>query len=137
MTATTKTISNRKGATSTESQAQRSGMGTATHFLNSAEAGTIYTDIQGGCVAGATLTGPQRTRVAGDLVIEASSTAAGTVTLEDSPDGTTWTACGTFTVLASDSTGFRTTPQAAFYRVKFTAGAIGASKVEVFSQARP
>lgn len=115
----------------------------ATQAKNSLSAadGSTSQDLAQGCAAGATITGPARVRTTGrDVVVCGLSTAAGVLAVETSSDGgSTWVNSDSDAVLASEYVTSRTTTvtNATHYRVKFTAGAVAASKVEFHSQCRP
>jgi len=137
MSITIKTLANRKGTASVESSVDKCATSGKTHFLDATQ-GSINADIKSGCQAGQTVTGPGRVAIGGkDVVIEATASAAGTVALEDSPDGLTWTQVAVFPLTADVPQGFRFAPQVAQYRVKFTASTAGAaSRVTVYTQSR-
>ena len=118
--------------------APRSPMTHDTHFLATQQGG-IQEDLLTGCLSGQTITGPTRTPTPGkDVVINFQATGHGTLTVQDSEDGTTWTNRQSFPVVGGDAVqGARFTFASGFYRVQFTASTQAAvSKVGVHSQSR-
>ena len=116
-----------------------------THFRDAIQ-GSIYADIATDCQAGQAVTGPGRNIVNGPgvaayegkhVVIQADASAAGTLAVEDSPDGLTWTEAAAFPLDADVPQGLRFAPCEDHYRVKFTANADeAASRVTVYTQGR-
>lgn len=102
--------------------------------------GNLFQDLNQGCAAGATITGPTRSKVAGkDLVVTGQSTAAGRLIVEGSTDsGATWTVQDSDPVLAAEYVQSRATIGGSItsYRIKFVCGPVAASKVQFFSQSR-
>lgn len=99
----------------------------------------VNDDLNGGCAASATITGPTRTRAAGDVIIAGWASAPGTVTIETSSDaGTTWPNSDSEAVPAGEYVVSRvvTVGGANRYRIKFTAGNQAASVVKFSTQAR-
>jgi hypothetical protein len=100
----------------------------------------VTDDLTGGCAAGATLTGPTRTFTGGQRVIVAGwASAPGSVIVETSSDGgSTWPNTDSEAVLAGETVqgAAATVGGANRYRIKFTCGPVGASKVAFSSQAR-
>lgn len=118
--------------------APRSMVTHQTHFLDPSQ-GAILEDLNTGCAAGASITGPARVPVAGkDVVIVYSSAGPGTLTVQDSEDGSTWNDRQTFQVIAGDEPrGARFVFASGLYRVRFTApSGFASSRVGVFSQSR-
>ncbi|MEY8688902.1 MAG: hypothetical protein AB9M53_03360 [Leptothrix sp. (in: b-proteobacteria)] len=138
MPITTRTFTNRRGLSLIESAVDRCPASAPTHFL-APDQGGIVTALLQGCAAGQTITSAAVYQVpVRDVVIEATASGPGVLTIEDSPDGlTSWTAVDSFPLVAHVTKGYRFAPSLTNYRVKFTASnSAPANQVGVFSQSR-
>lgn len=136
MATTPRNFTNRTGAARVETLVER-GPGTHSHFYDPAD-GPITVDINQGGQAGAVISGPWRDRVAGrDVVIVACADQPGSLSIEESSDGSSVASSTPLGSLAADVTmGARAGITLAKYRVTFTP-TWACKRVHVVTQPRP
>ncbi|MCY4746445.1 hypothetical protein NYO99_15790 [Pelomonas sp. UHG3] len=137
--ATAVTTSKGTGVTDLRKFAPPSSATHGSHAIAPAQ-GNVFEDIGQGVTAGSTVTGPSRVRAVGrDVVAVGQASNPGTITIETSQDGgTTWPLTDSEAIPAGEYVVSRAVVNSAttHYRVKFTCGPVGASKVTLTTQAR-
>lgn len=139
--ATAITASNPKGSGPTDLRkfSPPAPWNTPAHSIAPAQ-GNVFDDIAQGVTASQSVTGPSRVRGSGkDVVVVGQASAPGVVTLETSQDGgATWPLSDSEAIPAGEYVVSRAVvnSSATHYRVRFTCGPVGASKVSLTTQAR-
>lgn len=139
--ATAITSSNPKGSGATDLRkfSPPAPWNTPAHSIATAQ-GNVFDDITQGIAAGQSLAGPSRPRGVGkDVVVVGQASAPGIVAIETSQDGgNTWPLADFEAIPAGEYVVSRAVVNSAttHYRVRFTCGPVGASKVFLTTQTR-